>query len=172
MTWKYIGRERPSFADAATAGQESVWDYPRPPLIDEDTRRIVVRYHELMLADTSRALRVLETASPPTFYLPRDDVRMEYFTLGAGRSLCEWKGEASYLDLNAPAGRVSQAGWSYPQPRTDFQALSGYIAFYPGKLECYVDDERVRPQPGGFYGGWLTAEIVGPVKGAPGSGGW
>ena len=153
-------------------GQESVWDYPRPPRIEADRRRVVVRCFELLIAESSRALRVLETASPPTFYLPREDVRMELLRESQRRSYCEWKGEATYYDLDAPWGLSSQVAWRYLQPHGDFAELAGALAFYPRKLECYVDNERVRPQPGGFYGGWMTREIVGPVKGEPGTEGW
>ena len=159
MTWDYDGRERPTFADTPNPGQESVWDYPRPPAIQPDERRITVRSYELLIAESSRALRVLETASAPGFYLP-------------GGSSCEWKGSAVYFDLNAPWGEVRRVGWTYPEPHPEFAAITGYIAFYPARLECYVDGERVRSQPGGFYGGWVTSDLAGPVKGAPGTEGW
>ena len=172
MTWKYDGRVRPVFAEEPRQGQQSVWDYPRPPIIETDGRQIVVRARELLVADSHRALRVLETASPPTYYLPPGDVRSELLKPASARSFCEWKGEAVYFDLEAPWERIEHVGWSYPRPRGAFAALAGYLAFYPAKLECYVADERVLPQPGGFYGGWLTGDIAGPVKGSTGSEGW
>jgi len=172
MVWKYLGAARPPFAQAPGPDQESVWDYPRPPAIEADPRRVLVRSGGVLLADTPRALRVLETASPPTFYLPPEDVRREWLIQSSQRSWCEWKGEAVYFDVKTPGSDIVSAGWSYLDPRGNFAALAGFFSFYPGKLECYVDDERVRPQPGGFYGGWLTSEIVGPVKGEPGTGGW
>ena len=172
MTWKYDGRERPPFADTPGTGQESVWDYPRPPTIQPDERHVVVRSYELLVAESNRTLRVLETASAPTFYLPAEDVRGELLQRTSGGSVCEWKGAAVYFDLNAPWGEVRGVGWSYPHPRSEFAALAGYIAFHPARLECELDDERVRPQPGGFYGGWVTSDLAGPVKGAPGSEGW
>lgn len=172
MSWNYTGRVRPPFAHTPADGQESVWDYPRPPVIRADARRIVVRVGESVIADTVNARRVLETASPPTFYLPRADVRDDVLRWGPAQSRCEWKGAASYCNLLLPGHRVPQAGWRYEKPNSDFSALANYVAFYPGKLECYVNGERVKPQPGEFYGGWVTSEIVGPMKGEPGTGHW
>jgi uncharacterized protein (DUF427 family) len=172
MSWIYTGKIRPPFADAVAEGQESVWDYPRPPVIQPDTRRVIVRVGESVIADTLKARRVLETASPPTFYLPATDVRADWLRWGQPQSFCEWKGAASYCDLHLPARRVRQVGWRYELPSADFSELADYVAFYPAKVECYVDGERVRPQPGLFYGGWVTAEIVGPMKGEPGTGHW
>jgi len=172
MAWIYDGRHRPPFAEQPGPGQESVWDYPRPPIVVADTRSVAVRFVNFVVAESNRALRVLETASAPTFYLPPEDVRSGYLKVGRGASFCEWKGEAVYYDLVGDWGELSQVGWSYPHPSPAFQALAGYIAFYPSKLECYVDRERVRAQPGGFYGGWVTRDIAGPVKGVPGSAGW
>lgn len=171
--WKHTGSERPAFADEPGRGQESVWDYPRPPALRADTRRIQVKYGELDIADSTRALRVLETASPPTFYLPPGDIDAGLLVRNSTRpSFCEWKGEAGYYDLDTPDGGLADVAWSYPNPRAPFAALTGYFSFYPGKVQCYVDGERVRPQPGGFYGGWMTSEIVGPVKGEPGTASW
>ncbi len=167
--WKYTGRERPPFAHVPAAGQESVWDYPRPPRIEADERRVVVRSGELVIADTTAAVRVLETASPPTFYLPPDDVHTDRLVAVSGQSFCEWKGAARYWAI---AGSDHPVGWSYPRPAAAFAALRDYLSFYPGRVACFVGDERVRPQPGGFYGGWLTDEIAGPVKGEPGTGHW
>lgn len=171
--WKNTGRSRPPFAVTPGPGQESVWDYPRPPALREDARRVVVRAGDLLVADSARAVRVLETASPPTFYLPPEDVRTRLLALDAAHSTyCEWKGAATYYDIDAPGGRIPRAAWRYLEPSPAFAAIAGYFSFYPASVECYVDGERVQPQPGRFYGGWMTSEIVGPVKGEPGTGGW
>lgn len=171
--WRWSGAERPPFAETPADGQESVWDYPRPPRLEEDTRRIVVRLGGTVVADSTRAIRVLETASPPTFYLPAADVRVDLLRPAAGVSHCEWKGAAEYWTVRTPEGdRAERAAWSYPEPFEDVAALRGHLSFYPAKLACFVEGERVRPQAGGFYGGWVTSEIVGPFKGEPGSGAW
>ena len=170
--WIHRGQVRPPFADEPEPGQESVWDYPRPPALVPDTRRVCVRSGSATIAESTRALRVLETASPPGFYIPPDDVRRDMLTPSAGTSFCEWKGAASYWSLVQAGDGAPAIGWSYPEPTAAFAGIAGWFAFYPGRIECYVDGERVRPQPGGFYGGWMTDDIVGPVKGAPGTGGW
>jgi len=170
--WRYRGQERPKFAEMPGPGQESVWDYPRPPAIEPDTRRIRVISGELLVANSTRALRILETASAPGFYIPAEDVRMDLLRPTSGDSYCEWKGQATYYDLLATPNTVEHVGWSYLKPLLDFSAIAGCIAFYPAKVECYVGDERVQPQPGGFYGGWVTSDIVGPIKGAPGTSSW
>ena len=168
--WTNTGTERPDFAEEPGPGQESVWDYPRPPALVGDTRLVVVGDPETPLASTQRALRVLETASPPTFYLPPDDVDRDRLVAATGSSMCEWKGQARYWALRDGPDEV--IAWDYPNPFGEFERLAGYLSFYPGRIECRVDGEVVRPQPGGFYGGWMTDEIVGPVKGEPGTGGW
>ena len=160
--WIYRGSTRPVFAIAPQPGQESVWDYPRPPRLERDFRRIVVSHQGRILAQTSRSLRLLETAGPPTFYLPRADVQMDLLEPNASRSICEWKGLAVGFDLRAGPRDVA---WSYPCPFPEYEDLAGWLAFYPGRVECFVADERVRAQPGGYYGGWITQEIVGPFKG-------
>lgn len=168
--WQFYGQRRPDFAIVPGPGQESVWDYPRPPRMAADARRIRVLANGVLLAESVGAYRVLETASPPTFYLPPGDVRTGCLVAAAGRSYCEWKGEASYWGL---ADKSDQSvAWSYEQPKPAFEAIRGWFAFYPARVECYVDDERVRPQPGEFYGGWVTSELVGPFKGEPGTGDW
>jgi uncharacterized protein (DUF427 family) len=172
MLWDYYGQIRPPFAESVEPGQESVWDYPRPPRIARDSREVLVRIDGIEIARTSHAVRVLETASPPGFYLPPEDVRLDRLSTTNVRSFCEWKGEAVYFDLLARQGVIRRVGWSYPTPSPDFAEIAGYISFYPGRIECFVDAQRVRPQPGAFYGGWLTAEIAGPVKGEPGSESW
>lgn len=170
--WKYTGRSRPQFAQSPLAGQESVWDYPRPPKLVADRRRVVVRAGDLILADSIEAYRVLETAGPPTFYVPPKDVRAELLQPFPGASVCEWKGTAKYWSLKTPGSSAEAIGWTYLAARPPYETISGYFSFYPGRLECFVDSERVRPQPGRFYGGWVTDEIVGPWKGEPGTENW
>lgn len=170
--WRYRGDVRPPFAIAPAPGQESVWDYPRPPRVAADSRRVVVAHAGTTIADSRAALRVLETASPPVFYLPPRDVRSELLRSSPATSLCEWKGRARYWSVRVGGRILPDVAWSYPEPFLEFEAIAGYVSFYPGRLECFVDDERVRPQPGGFYGGWVTDEVVGPFKGEPGTGTW
>ena len=170
--WKFNGKKRPPFADKPGAGEESVWDYPRPPELQPDDRLVEVKQGDILIASTTSAVRVLETASPPTFYLPPDDVKSELFEYIGGSSFCEWKGKASYWTIITNVHRIESGAWSYENPSPAFKAIKGYFSFYPSKLDCYVEGEKVRPQPGGFYGGWMTNEIVGPVKGEFGTGGW
>ncbi len=146
-----------------------MWDYPRPPAIVPDGREVVVADDHGTVASTDRSLRVLETASPPAFYLPPESVIAERMVVVPGSSHCEWKGEAEYL---AVVGTSDVVGWRYPAPYPDSVALAGWVSFYPGRIRCAVAGEVVRPQAGGFYGGWITDEIVGPFKGEPGTGSW
>lgn len=170
--WQYNGKIRPPFAEEPGPGQESVWDYPRPPAISEDTRHVIVKVQNDIIVDSHRPVRILETASPPTYYIPPEDVDREYLVAAPGSSLCEWKGEAHYFSLDSPRAKIPNIGWFYPKPNPDFAKIAGYFSFYPARIECYVDDERVQPQPGGFYGGWVTDAIVGPVKGLRGTSHW
>jgi len=117
-------------------------------------------------------MRVLETGSPPTFYLPADDVRLDLLTRAQRSSYCEWKGSATYLDFVSPSRKIEHLAWLYPSPRSGFEEIGGYVAFYPGNADCRVNGERARAQVGGFYGGWITDELVGPFKGERGTGGW
>jgi uncharacterized protein (DUF427 family) len=154
-------------------GQESVWDYPRPPRLEPTPRHIVIVFNGVTIADTRRAWRVLETSHPPVYYLPPDDIRMEVLSVASGRSWCEWKGEARYYSLEVNGRRLESVGWTYPNPTAPFAAIKDYIAFYAAPMDgCFVDGERVRPQPGNFYGGWVTNDVVGPFKGEPGTTGW
>lgn len=154
-------------------GQESVWDYPRPPRIEPAARRVSIIFNGVEIASCARALRVLETAGAPTYYVPAADIRLEHLVPSSERSTwCEWKGSASYLDLVVHGRVAAGAVWTYPEPSARFGRLAGHYAFFPAKADCYLDDERVAPQPGGFYGGWVTGDIVGPIKGEPGSQGW
>lgn len=155
-------------------GQESVWDFPRPPRIERSKRHVRVEFAGRTIAASDRALRVCETAGPPVLYVPPADVDMELLVAVPGHStFCEWKGHASYLDIVVGHRRASKAAWTYADPTLEFQPLQDHIAFYPGRVDAaYLDDERVRPQPGEFYGGWITDDIVGPFKGEPGTGHW
>jgi uncharacterized protein (DUF427 family) len=155
-------------------GQESVWDYPRPPRVEESGKHVQVVCNGVVLADTRRAKRVLETSGAPVYYLPPEDVRREYLTPVPNYStFCEWKGDARYFDVAVNGRRVARAAWSYPTPNAPYAGIQDYVAFYAAKMDrCTVDGERVTPQPGNFYGGWITSEIVGPFKGEPGTEGW
>ena len=172
-TWRWTGSERPPFAETPGPGQESVWDYPRPPRIESDPRQIVVRIGGTVIADTTAASRVLETASPPTFYLPPSDVRIKLLRPASGLSRCEWKGTAEYWSVRTQEGeRLERVAWSYPDPFEDFAELRDCLAFYPGRVDCFLNGEKVHAQPGGFYAGWITSDVVGPFKGEPESGSW
>ena len=170
--WRYRGQDRPPFAVVPGQGQESVWDHPRPPRIVSDAREVIVRVGAHEIARSRRSVRLQETASPPTFYLPPDDVRTEFLEMDTATSRCEWKGEAHYWSMAVPGGRVNAAGWSYADPLPEYERVRGYFAFYPSLLECTVDAIPVIAQPGRFYGGWVTPDVVGPFKGEPGSEGW
>lgn len=164
--------QRPSPAPTAD-GQESVWDYPRPPRVEPDTRHVVVRFNGEVIADTRRAVRVLETSHPPVFYVPPEDVRVELLVANGDQTWCEFKGDAHYYDLVVGDRVARAAAWCYPEPRSGYEGIQHAIAFYPGRVDaCTVDGEVVRPQAGDFYGGWITAEIVGPFKGEPDTRGW
>ena len=171
--------------DPAPAGTESVWDYPRPPRVEAATRRVRIDARTpdgglLPVADVPadpahpRAWRVLETSHPPTYYVAADTVDARLLAPAEGGSWCEWKGRAAYLDLRTPDGALllAAAAWTYPEPTDGYAVLAGALAFYPGRLVCHLDDERVRAQPGDFYGGWITDELRGPFKGDPGTLHW
>lgn len=170
--WEFRGGSRPSFATEPGPGQESVWDYPRPPALVPDSRLVVVTAGSKVIAESNRCIRALETASPPTFYIPSADVDAMSLLRVAGTSFCEWKGTAQYWALVNAQPRAEAIGWSYPRPSAAFANIADYYSFYPARVECFVDGERVRPQPGEFYGGWITNEVVGPFKGDPGTGRW
>ena len=151
---------------------ESVWDYPRPPRVEPTARRITVRHGGVTVVDTVEAVRVLETSHPPVYYVPRDAVSAGLRRTGQ-RTVCEFKGAADYWDLVVGDEVVRQAAWSYEDPVPAYGLLRGRLAFYPSVVdECAVDGEVVTAQPGDFYGGWVTADIVGPIKGGPGTLGW
>jgi uncharacterized protein (DUF427 family) len=154
-------------------GQESVWDYPRPPRLEPVARVLRVVLGAVTIARTSRGFRVLETSHPPTYYIPREDVRADAIVSVPGVSYCEWKGAAEYFDAKGGGRRAPKGAWSYPRPTEPFAAIAGHIAFYAGLMDaCFVGDEQVTPQPGRVYGGWVTRDVVGPFKGEPGSEGW
>ncbi|MCK0127337.1 DUF427 domain-containing protein [Erythrobacter sp. F6033] len=159
--------------DPAKDGQESVWDYPRPAVCEPTTRRIQVRHHGIDVADSTNALRTLETSHPPTYYIPQSDIAMELLTPNSRRSMCEWKGQAHYWDLIIGGNRLEAVAWSYPEPTPSFAGIRDHIAFYPDPLDaCMVDGEVITPQPGQFYGGWISQYEAGPFKGGPGSRFW
>ncbi len=154
-------------------GQESVWDYPRPAIAEPTPKRIQVIFNGVMIADSVMSYRVLETSHPPSYYLPQEDLRMEYFIPSNGRSTCEWKGPAQYFTISVNDRKAENAAWCYPSPTPSFEQMKGYVAFYPRMMdECRVAGEIATPQAGGFYGGWVTKDIVGPMKGEPGTWGW
>ncbi|MDQ6749028.1 MAG: DUF427 domain-containing protein [Candidatus Dormibacteraeota bacterium] len=157
----------------AGVGQESVWDYPRPPRLERSARHVEVFAGGARVAESTAALRVLETSHPPVYYLPRADIAPGVLVPAARRTFCEFKGAASYCDVTTPTGIVPNAAWFYSTPSPGFEPLAGCVAFYPGLMDrCLVDGEQVVAQPGDFYGGWITSDIVGPFKGAPGTAGW
>ena len=160
---------------SAQRAKESVWDYPRPPRVEPLDRHVRIVLGGETIAESDRALRVLETASPPTIYVPREDVH-EGVLIEAGNNVhteCEWKGTASYVHAEAGGKRAQRVAWFYPEPKQGFEQLKDHLAFYPRRVEAaYLDDEPVTPQPGAYYGGWITQEIEGPFKGEPGSEGW
>ena len=153
-------------------GQESVWDYPRPPRVESVPERLRVVVDGEVFAETDRGLRVIETAGAPVYYFPPDDIRVEGLAPSGRSTVCEWKGVATYRSY-AGTRAIADVAWSYEDPSPGYEAIRGYLAFYAGRVdEAWVGDERATPQPGGFYGGWVTSRIVGPIKGEPGSFGW
>lgn len=152
---------------------ESVWDYPRPPRVEPSQKLVRVEFAGEVIAETTHAYRVLETSHPPVYYIPPEDVRSEYLRPSRRHSYCEFKGRASYYDLAVGERVVADAAWYYADPEPGYQAIRDHLAFYPGRVDaCFVDEEQVAAQEGDFYGGWLTADIVGPFKGGPGTAGW
>ncbi len=153
-------------------GQESVWDYPRPPRLESSSRTVSVMLAGQQIACSANSYRILETSHPPSWYVPREYVRLDFVNPTRKQSFCEWKGLATYWTVRIGNIVVEDAAWSYESPTPAFHDIQGCFAFYPNRLECYIDDERVQPQPGGFYGGWITKDLAGPFKGIPGSSGW
>jgi uncharacterized protein (DUF427 family) len=154
-------------------GQESVWDYPRPPRVEPVSDRVRVEFGGEVVADSTGARRVLETSQPPAFYIPPADVRLDLLEASPHRTLCEWKGTATYFSVSA-GGRIARDGaWTYRAPTPAFESITDHLAFYAQAMDaCWVGDERVQPMEGMFYGGWITDSVVGPFKGAPGTGHW
>lgn len=162
-------------------GQESVWDYPRPPRLEETSKHIQIIFNGVTIVDTHRAKRVLETSHPPTYYIPPEDIKMEYLIATQRGSFCEWKGQARYFTVKVGESQedgraertATDVAWSYPNPTPTFATIKDHVAFYAHAMDaCYVDGEKAQPQPGNFYGGWVTSDIVGPFKGEPGTWGW
>ncbi len=159
--------------DPAQPGQESVWDYPRPAIAEPCSSHIVIEHQGLVVADTGSSIRTLETSHPPSYYIPPDDIAPGMLRRAEGSSFCEWKGAAAYWDVVVGDVILPAVGWSYPSPSRDFAMLRDHVAFYCGPFDrCSVDGETATPQPGDFYGGWITCDLAGPFKGVPGSRGW
>jgi uncharacterized protein (DUF427 family) len=158
---------------AESVERESVWDYPRPPRWELSSREIEVIFAGSTIAKSNRAIRVLETSHPPTYYLPPADILDDVLLPTDRRSLCEWKGAAQYFDVKVGDSTAKSSAWSYPEPTATFESIRNYVAFYAHLMDaCYVDGERVQAQPGSFYGGWITSDLDGPFKGGPGTRGW
>ena len=159
-------------------GQESVWDYPRPPRLEQVAEPIRIEAEGVVIAQTTQALRVLETSHPPVYYIPPGDIQMDRLRVNDRTTFCEFKGRAGYYNLTVPGPVdrtnliVPDVGWFYPSPVGDFAALAGHVAFYPSKVACFVNGERASAQEGDFYGGWITSRVVGPFKGPAGTSGW
>jgi uncharacterized protein (DUF427 family) len=159
--WRFRGQERPPFAEPPGQGQRSVWDFPRPPVIEPVPEPLRALVDDQPVAETRHGVRVLETAGAPTYYFPPEDTDQSLLRFGAEVSVCEWKGIAQTIAV----GTVDDAGWRYTQVFEEFADLWQWPSFYAGRVQCYVGDEPARPQPGGYYGGWVTADLVGPIKG-------
>lgn len=159
--------------DPARAGQESVWNFPRPAIAEQSVSHLKIVHRGVTVAETRRGVRTLETSHPPSYYFPREDVAMALFSRSENRSFCEWKGEASYFDILVRGEVLRAVAWSYQHPTASFLMLRDHIAFYVAPFEsCSVDGEKAVPQPGEFYGGWITSKFAGPFKGIPGSRFW
>jgi len=153
--------------------KESVWDYPRPPRVEQSSRQIKVVFNDTTIAETSRAIRVLETSHPPVYYIPPGDVRQQFLSHSEYQSYCEFKGLATYYTIRVGEKVAANAAWSYHNPSSGYESVKDYVAFYPGRVDaCYVDGERVQAQEGNFYGGWITSHIEGPFKGGPATASW
>lgn len=159
--------------DPAGPQQESVWDYPRPAVCEATSRRVQIIHKGVMILDSKAAYRTLETSHPPTYYIPQSDIAMEYLKPNARRTMCEWKGQARYFDIVIGGSTTPAGAWGYAAPTPSFAAIKDHIAFYPDPLDqCMIDGEQITPQPGQFYGGWISQYEAGPFKGIPGSQFW
>lgn len=168
-----MGFSRRPVPDPVGPGQESVWSYPRPPRLEPVDARLTVVLGGVTIADTTRGCRVLETSHPPNYYFPPDDVADGALERAKGASFCEWKGRAHYFTVIGGDRVAHEGAWGYDAPSPAFEAIRGFVAFYAGRMDaCTVDGELVVPQPGGFYGGWITRAVAGPFKGGPGSRSW
>lgn len=171
--WRNFPRVRPADIVPPGPGQESVWDYPRPPRVEPVARLVRVQFGGRVIAESRQALRVCETSSPPGYYIRPSDIDLSCLMATERTSFCEWKGVASYWRVQTEARSANDAAWSYPDPDPGYEAIRDYLAFYPRRMDaCYVGDDKVSPQPGFYYGGWVTPDLVGPFKGVPGSESW
>ena len=171
--WRNVERERPTEIIVPGPGQESVWDYPRPPAVEPVASPLRVEYAGIVLAETTHGLRVAETSSPPAYYFPPADVRREFLQTMRHTTVCEWKGTATYYSVSIRGREQEAVAWTYDDPDSGYEALVHYFAFHAGRVDaCFVGEERVTPQPGDYYGGWVTASLVGPFKGVAGSERW
>lgn len=171
--WRAFPRQRPTDIVIPGPGQESVWDYPRPPRVESVAKRLRVEIGGMVLADTTKGLRVLETSSPPVYYFPPEDVVVMSLVETSHSTFCEWKGVAHYWSIQILDRFVTQCAWSYPEPTAGYEVIQKYVAFYPSLIDaCYVGDDIAISQAGDFYGGWITSEITGPFKGDPGTEAW
>ncbi|MBK8434646.1 MAG: DUF427 domain-containing protein [Chloroflexi bacterium] len=154
-------------------GQESVWDYPRPPRLEPTSKRLQIVFNGQTIADTNRGYRFLETSHPPTYYIPPADVQMQFLRRTTQNSICEWKGQAGYYSIEVDGKTAENVAWFYATPNPAYAAIKDYLCFYAQHMDaCYVAGELVVPQPGGFYGGWITQDICGPFKGEADSWWW
>ena len=159
--------------DPTGPGQESVWSYPRPAIAEPCAHRLRIVHRGVVVADTRKGVRTLETSHPPSYYFPPSDIAPLVLRPSPQRSICEWKGEAVYFDVVVGEQSLRNVAWSYPEPTPAFQSLRDHVAFYAWPFDdCFVDDERVTPQPGNFYGVWITSGVAGPFKGPPGTWSW
>ncbi len=154
------------------AGQESVWDYPTPPQIEDVKKHLVVKFRGTIIAETKRAKRVLQTGQPPNYYFPPEDVNAAFLVPRFGTTTCEWKGEASYFSIFMEEDQLPMGAWYYPAPTPNYVQIQGYVALYPQYLDCFVDGQKADAQEGDFYGGWITDDVVGPFKGEAGTENW
>lgn len=162
--WQYTGQKRPSFALKPNSTQESVWDYPRPPCIEQSDKMVKVLANQDLVAISKRTIRILETSSPPVYYIPLEDINSKLLVASDTTSFCEWKGEARYYSLKTDLHLIKDAAWYYPKPLRGYSTIKQYLAFYPSKVLCFIDGVLVQPQKDSYYGGWITPEIVGPFK--------
>lgn len=173
VKWRNFPRVRPPNILVPGPGQESVWDYPRPPRVEPVAHRVRVELAGHVVVETYRALRVCETSSPPVYYAPSEDIAPGCLEPSARTSFCEWKGVARYWSVRVGDRLAKDAAWSYPAPDPGYEAIKDYVAFYPRRMDaCFVGAQRVESQPGFYYGGWVTPELVGPFRGVPGSESW